>query len=64
MPETTDQDRINVILLAEDRALLAKVMAELGGGPRSRSLAIRYAIRCAAEKLGIPTVEEKKKKRR
>lgn len=56
------EDRVNIILPAEDRDLADRVAAALGDA--GRSAAIRFALKCAAERLGIsliPAVEKKKR---
>jgi metal-responsive CopG/Arc/MetJ family transcriptional regulator len=61
MPVTTNADRINVILPAEDRALLDALAEHLAS---NRSAAVRYAVRREVERLGLRREQEGKKKDR
>ncbi len=64
MPVTKPEDRVNVILLAEDRLLCDLIAEKLGATGRGRSQAVRFGLRCAAEKLGIVVGSEGKEKKK
>lgn len=69
LPRMPSDDRVNIILPAEERALADRIAhalgAMLGGNEKAtRSQAIRYSLRVAAEKLGVSEATQGKEKKR
>lgn len=61
MPST---DRLNIVLPEEDQKLADRIAKKLGVGRGGRSAAIRYALRVAAEKLGVADEKPAPKKKK
>lgn len=63
LPTMPSDDRVNIILPQADRDLADRIAEALGASERGRSQAIRFGLKCAAEKLGLGPDGKKIRKR-